>query len=338
MPSRKKRKVEGNFTHKSHVSFWGNLKRKSVYESVKENKYRTLLINRRTQRENKFKHFSKTFKVKKVAGAPQSTFQGNLKSLKHWVKYASWNFCSKCYLLYKNTLLPRSFNSKGARCIPTNKCWCTKNKYVIPSYKRIPKPLRGLTQADENILSVSQIDIGSRKIAAAGHRIKNGAFELAFREYSVDERIKMCTNANQKHRLQKALAYLADSEQSMYKEYLKKQCKYTSGTKIKIWTVYKNLVGIECALWPVLYPFTYWCESTLKEGREHSVLHSFRCKLLCNIIDYNNNFALLQYQYDRWLFKTISGAVNSGKFRNASPYKALEHISQPGIGYGSTAF
>ena len=82
--------------------------------------------------------------------------------------------------------------------------------------------------------------------------------------------------------------------------------------------------GLECALWPCLYPYSSWCESLLPRTKD-SILHSFRLKLLCNIIDYNTNFELLQFQYDRWQFKTITGAFNSGKVRHCSPLRALDN-------------
>lgn len=37
------------------------------------------------------------------------------------------------------------------------------------------------------------------------------------------------------------------------------------------------------------------------------------------------SYELLQYQYDRWLFKTITGAVNSSKQSGCSPNKSLEN-------------
>ncbi len=36
------------------------------------------------------------------------------------------------------------------------------------------------------------------------------------------------------------------------------------------------------------------------------------------------HFDLLQFQYDRWLFKTVSGAVNTARFLRCSPAHALE--------------
>ena len=84
--------------------------------------------------------------------------------------------------------------------------------------------------------------------------------------------------------------------------------------------------GIECALWPVLYHRTDMCESVL-EGQANRVSSkiSFMHKILSPVVDYSFSFDLLQYNYDRWLFKTITGAVNSSKASGCSPNRSLEN-------------
>jgi hypothetical protein len=47
-------------------------------------------------------------------------------------------------------------------------------------------------------------------------------------------------------------------------------------------------------------------------------------KAQCSIADYATNYELLHFQYDMWLFKTISGALTSGRFRMCSPARSLE--------------
>lgn len=74
--------------------------------------------------------------------------------------------------------------------------------------------------------------------------------------------------------------------------------------------------GIECALWPTLYLTTSMCEST-SEGHTNqaSGKESYLHKVLSSVVDFSLDFDLLQYQFDRWLFKTITGRVNtSGQF------------------------
>ena len=70
------------------------------------------------------------------------------------------------------------------------------------------------------------------------------------------------------------------------------------------------------------------CESML-EGQDNraSGKIAFMHKLLSPVQHFAINFEILQYQYDRWLFKTITGAVNASKACGCSPNRSLENKS-----------
>ena len=85
-----------------------------------------------------------------------------------------------------------------------------------------------------------------------------------------------------------------------------------------------EMKGIECALWPNLYPFTSWCESVLDGNKERmSTKISFYTKVFSSILDYSTLYELLQFHYDFWLFKTVSGAISSARRMKCSPAQAL---------------
>lgn len=88
---------------------------------------------------------------------------------------------------------------------------------------------------------------------------------------------------------------------------------------------YRENDGIECALWPHLYPFHEWCESSFSgNSTRKSSKMSFNFKLLSEVIDYSLDYELLQFQYDRWLFNTVSGAISSCRGTLRSPASALD--------------
>lgn len=90
----------------------------------------------------------------------------------------------------------------------------------------------------------------------------------------------------------------------------------------------EDYVGIECMLWPMLYYKTSLCESTIKGQSNHaSGKLYFMHKVLSPVENYAINFELLHYQYDRWLFKTITGAINASKFSGCSPNSELQEKS-----------
>ena len=83
--------------------------------------------------------------------------------------------------------------------------------------------------------------------------------------------------------------------------------------------------GIECALWPNLYPYSTWCESIL-DGRQNRVSSkvSYMIKGNSEIADYSMNHELLHFHYDLWLWQTVSGAIATARKMKCSPNKALE--------------
>ena len=148
-------------------------------------------------------------------------------------------------------------------------CVCSKGQNLEPKLYDIPPPLSNLSEEEADILRIFTIDVSPRKIAQFGHRVKNRAFELRYREESVEECIEAVVCAESQERLIDAFMYLYNSDRSTYQHYLSLQSDYPGGTRIKFWVVYKQMLCIECALWPVLYPFTAWCESALVSDREH---------------------------------------------------------------------
>ena len=99
------------------------------------------------------------------------------------------------------------------------------------------------------------------------------------------------------------------------------------------------------AIWPLLYLKEEWCESNISgqvytlsflpavvtqfpfeiqlekesstsrqllsyifsQDSRLSAKHMFRCKIQSDIMDFANNFEILSFQFDRWLYKTVSG-------------------------------
>ena len=51
---------------------------------------------------------------------------------------------------------------------------------------------------------------------------------------------------------------------------------------------------------------------------------SFNAKLLSEVVDYALHFELLQFQYDWWLYTTVSGAINTACYLKCSPARSLD--------------
>lgn len=67
-----------------------------------------------------------------------------------------------------------------------------------------------------------------------------------------------------------------------------------------------QFIRIECTLWPILYYTTAMCESTIQgQCNRESGRDTFMHRVLSPVVDFAVDFEFLQYQYDRWLFKTL---------------------------------
>ena len=94
-------------------------------------------------------------------------------------------------------------------------------------------------------------------------------------------------------------------EKSSYRHFIRKREQaIAKGEEFLVYD-YEQREGIECALWPHLYPFKEWCESTLdgKEDRLSAKISSMR-KVTSEIADYSMDFDLLHFHYDLWLWRT----------------------------------
>ena len=121
--------------------------------------------------------------------------------------------------------------------------------------------------------------------------------------------------------------FLMKKTDSSYSKFVKMQRQRAKNPFLYEIFSSEDYIGIECALWPT-YSKTNLCESNIKgQTNRASGKMCFMHKILSSVQDYSINYELLHYQYDRWLFKTITGAINASKFSGCSPNSALQEIS-----------
>ena len=78
--------------------------------------------------------------------------------------------------------------------------------------------------------------------------------------------------------------------------------------------------SIECTLWRMLYYHTTFCDSLVwgKTNRLSGKIN-FLHKMLSPVVDYSLDFEVLQHQYNRWLFKTITGTITPQRHQAVVP-------------------
>lgn len=227
-----------------------------------------------------------------------------------WAKNKSWSFCPACKLLHRETLLP-SFETSKLTTVES--CQCSKTRYHVPQQLEIPISLRGLTMEEILALRPFQLHTGNYKVLKHGYRQKDGFCRVTWCKEPVLHKISKLQHTSYL-KCMLAYRYLTTSEKSRYNHFIVLREEHIkTGKQLNLYDYSENK-GIECALWPQLYPFYEWCETELSgNDSRQSAKISFMLKILSEILDYSLEYDLLQFVYDRWLFNTVSGAISSSR-------------------------
>ncbi len=241
------------------------------------------------------------------------------KQLEEWILSMSWDFCPNCFSLITLPMLPMVLKSKKtSKKQPT--CNCVTKHYRIPEAIEFPEVLTSLNWKDNKVLSPFDIDCGRYVRKEHGYRQKTGIIRLTCSEFSVEQKILNVSDLCRREKLFQAYNFLMESRESSYRKYVNKRLELIRDVKEPNTFEVFNWTGIECALWPLLYPFTNFCDTSLSgtQSRESSKM-SFLFKCFSQILDYSMHFDIMQFVFDRWLFKTITGAINTSRmFSNSS--------------------
>ena len=133
------------------------------------------------------------------------------------------------------------------------------------------------------------------------YRQRTGPFRVSWLSTIVRDKIEQIPDEDRRDRL---FHYLLHSADSSYSQFIMMQLR--GERRAFLYEIYSapRYRGVECTLWPTLYFRTSLCESVL-EGQDNraSGKISYMHKVLSPVVDFSINFNILQYQYDRWLFK-----------------------------------
>ena len=198
----------------------------------------------------------------------------------------------------------------------------------MPATDDVPLVLRTLTIEDQRLLSPFNVHIGDYRRMFNGYRQRTGPFRVSWTTTLVRETIEQIADKDRWDRLLDAYYYLLHSPESSYSQFIRMQLR--GERRPFLYEIYSSprYRGVECALWPALYFRTSLCESVLEgQNNRASGKISYMHKVLSPVVDFAINYDILQYQYDRWLFKTITGTVNASKASGCSPNRSLENKS-----------
>ena len=325
MPKRK-RKMSST---KSHVNNDGPIDRWKDYTPIRvladdridENKI-DMQFQRKVDREMSKKHqyfISNELIDKYVSCDSYEKWKSESEKLSNWIRDNSWSACKDCGILTENKMIP----SMSAVNKSKTECPCAGNKYTVPRKEDFPHA--GLyTKDDQKVLAIFEIDVGNERRSPTGYRPRVKPFTLYVNK-TVDDKISEISDPERKERLQKKFESLKQDNihyAYFYERASVKLCNEENN--IPYYEVFQ-MEYIEIALWPLLYVKEEFCESSMKGSEDRqSAKHAFHLKCTSTIVDFSQDYEMLQFHFDRWLYKTVCGAVESGKKFKCSARQSLE--------------
>ena len=270
-----------------------------------------------------------------------SVYQKNLLS---WLCFASWTKCSDCGTYYKRTLTEGELRdaTKSMRRAVSQCKSCSgslKNKVRCIDSKSFPSALRGLTEAQCRSLRPFSLHQGQPKQHTHGYKRRDALSTLSWEPQAIIAKIAMLPQ-EQQAAAKSAHECLLSMPGSAYKAWVQAHTEFLN-REISKGTDFQTDVGkrqlrtslgmilepyMETALWPHLYPLKEFCEShqyanmdwkpftkatKLDNATRQSAKAQFAAKLTSDIVDYGASYELLQFQFDRHVFRTILGSQKS---------------------------
>jgi hypothetical protein len=217
-----------------------------------------------------------------------------------------------------------------------------RNKVCPPSPDEFPDCLRNLRASQWVALRPITLSQGEPKRHRQGYRRRDKLSVCSWSDKTVEHQISALDSALQDGATN-AYEWLLSNGHSPYGAWIRKHQNFLESNnaddscRLPFDTILEPY--IEGALWPHLYPTKQICESSIaatadwepfqRKGRKkvsnsshESMKAHYIAKLTCNVADYAGQYDLLQFQFDRHIFRTIIG---SSKATEVDTDQANEH-------------
>ena len=205
------------------------------------------------------------------------------KNIQFWIQNLSSTYCQNCKLLRTECMLPNYFKRPPVKF--AKKCTCANKVYINPCVEKFPNVLKGLSHDEIIVLRPFNIHFGDYVKKQYGYRQKTNLFRLTWSEQTVLEKIHSLDDAESKNRCISAYEFLMSQEESAYAKFVNViETSFEESKRFNVYDFTQN-VGVECALWPNLYPNFSFCETSLsgQESRVNSKI-AFMTKVFSQVI------------------------------------------------------
>ena len=214
--------------------------------------------------------------VEAQAAEDDSWLSRRAKCFEAWCLKDSWGMCKKCHRLVKRPCHENNISGKKPPPLTVQACGNCKNGtgYPTVSSKDIPKQLQNLSDAVLQALQPLHPDVGMTSCAKHGYQVHTDMIRFWWDPYPVAEQIAWLEAADDRRAAKAAYGYLMTAADSSYKKFVDFHNRFLKRYAADIAADLRKLQlprrvleeeGIECAVWPHLYPRTKMCETYIRQ-------------------------------------------------------------------------
>ena len=205
-------------------------------------------------------------------------------NFEHYCRKGAWTMCDECHRLEKQPLRERHLSGRRQQLTTQKKCQHCKRGVGYPTVQPhdIPEALRDLSDAVLWALRPLEPDAGRPAWAKHGYRIHTDMIRFWWRSVSVEEQLQELETEEEAMAAQTAYDYLMAADTSSYRRFVEMHKKFLRQHRQQLAhaadsedpAAHRFLQlprraleeeGIECALWPHLYPRTNMCETYVRK-------------------------------------------------------------------------
>ena len=199
------------------------------------------------------------------------------KRFEDWCLQHSWGVCGQCHRLVKRALRETNISGKKPPSLAVHSCgFCKKGSgYKTVSHGDLPLELQNLSDAALWALQPVHPDVGFASCARHGYRVHTDMIRFWWNPYPVVEQIEWLEDDADKAAARAAYRYLMAAQDSSYKDFvawhnqfLRRYGADLAGPEDRKLQLPRRVLeeeGIECAVWPHLYPRTKMCETHVRK-------------------------------------------------------------------------
>ena len=196
-----------------------------------------------------------------------------------WCTDGSWTMCSQCARLQHRPLLEMDITGKKGPSHTIKGCAHCRAEIGYPtmSLEMIPEVLRDLPEEVLWALRPLEPDVGRPVFARHGYRVHTDMIRFWWRPILVKDQLDMLEDAGHRAQAKEAYAYLMRCSESAYGRFVGMQQRFlrrhreqlTGDPRDRALQLPRRAleeVGLECAVWPHLYPCTQMCETFIRQA------------------------------------------------------------------------